>query len=376
MKLTAVVKLLPSAETFDALLKTLEAANAACNFVSQQAWEARRFGRVPVHNLTYYDVRERYELSAQLAVRCIGKVVDGYKLDKKALRAFKPHGAVPYDDRILSWSLEPQQVSIWTLNGRLTVPFVCGDYHRQLLNGQRGETDLVYRKGKFFLYTTCEVEADTPIDVEDFLGVDLGVRNIATDSDGEIHSASHLLNVRRRYRRLRRKLQQKGTKSAKRLLKKRALKESRFAKDVNHQISKRIVQKAQDSGRGIALEDLTHIRTRVTVRRKKRDELHSWAFADLRSKIAYKAERTGIPVEYIDARYTSQQCSCCGHTSRSNRPNQSTFQCVSCGFASHADTNAATNIGRRAAVKPPYAVSVLWLDARDNCKPPALAGGT
>lgn len=376
MKLTAVVKLLPSTEAFNALLKTLEAANAACNFVSKAAWGAQKFGRVPVHNLTYYAVRERYGLSAQLAVRCIGKVVDGYKLDRRVQRTFKPHGAIAYDDRILSWSLEPQQVSIWTLAGRLTIPFVCGDYHRQLLNGQRGETDLVFRKGKFFLYTTCEVEADTPVDVEDFLGVDLGVRNIATDSDGEIHSASHLLNVRHRYRRLRRKLQQKGTKSAKRLLKKRALKESRFAKDVNHQISKRIVQKAQDSGRGIALEDLTHIRTRVTVRRKKRDELHSWAFAQLRVLIAYKAERAGIPVEYIDARYTSQQCSCCGHTSRSNRPNQFTFKCQSCGFALHADWNAARNISSRVAVRPPYAVSVLGVQARDNCKPPALAGGT
>jgi IS605 OrfB family transposase len=359
MKLTAVVKLLPSADQFRDLLRTLETANAACNFVSQQAWEMQQFGRVPVHKLTYYTVRERYRLSAQLAVRVIGKVVDGYKLDKKVQRTFKPHGGVPYDQRILGWRLDPQQVNIWTLAGRETIPFVCGDYHRQLLNGQRGETDLVYRKGKFFLYTTCTVEADTPIDVEDFLGVDLGVRNIATDSDGEIHSASHLLNVRHRYRRLRRKLQQKGTKSAKRLLKKRALKESRFAKDVNHQISKRIVQKAQDSGHGIALEDLTHIRTRVTFRRRRRDELHSWAFADLRAKIAYKAERAGIPVETIDARYTSQQCSCCGHTSRSNRPNQSTFKCQSCGFVSHADWNAARNISSRAAVRQPYAVCML-----------------
>lgn len=365
MKLTAVVKLNPSTDQFRILLQTLETSNAACNAISKAVWEAQVFGRVPAHNLTYYAVRERYELTAQMAVRCIGKVVDAYKLDKHTQRMFKPHGAVPYDDRILGWKLDQMQVSIWTLAGRETIPFVCGDYHRQLLNGQRGETDLVYRKGKFFLYTTCEVEADTPIDVEGFLGVDLGVRNIATDSDGEIHSASHLLNVRHRYRRLRRKLQKKGTKSAKRLLKKRSLKESRFAKHANHVISKQIVQKAQGSGRGIALEDLTHIRTRVTVRRRKRDDLHSWAFADLRSKIAYKAERAGIPVELIDARYTSQQCSYCGHTSRSNRPNQATFKCQSCGFASHADWNASVNISRRAAVSPPYAVCVL---STRNCK--------
>lgn len=359
MKLTAVVKLLPSADQYRALLRTLETANAACNVISKAAWEVKQFGRVPVHNLTYYAVRERFELSAQLTVRCIGKVVDVYKLDKKTQRTFKPHGAVAYDNRILGWKLEAMQVGIWTLNGRETIPFVCGNYHHQLLSGQRGETDLVYRKGKFFLYTTCDVEADTPIDVEDFLGVDLGVRNIATDSTGMIHSASHLLNVRHRYRRLRRKLQQKGTKSAKRLLKKRSLKENHFAKHVNHCISKQIVKKAKDSGQGIALEDLTHIRTRVTFRKPQRDTLHSWAFADLRFKVTYKAERAGIPVVLVDARYTSQMCSCCGHTSRSNRPNQSTFKCRSCGFVAHADLNAALNIGRRASVSEPYAVCVL-----------------
>ncbi|MBL8132436.1 MAG: transposase [Anaerolineae bacterium] len=362
MKLTAVVKLLPTEQQRDLLLKTLQRANAACDFASASAWEAKQFSQAGLHKLTYYPIRERCQLSAQMAVRCIGKVVDAYKRDKRTQRAFKPHGAIAYDSRILKWSLETQEVSIWTLAGRERIAFVCGAYHHQLLNGQRGETDLVYRKGKFFLYTTCEVEADSPMEVEDFLGVDLGVRNIATDSDGEIHSASHLLNVRHRYSRLRRKLQKKGTKSAKRLLKKRSLRESRFAKDVNHQISKHLVQKAQDSGRGIALEDLTHIRTRVTVQRRRRDDLHSWAFADLRVKFAYKAERAGIPVECIDARYTSQQCSCCGHTARSNRPNQSTFRCQSCGFVSHADWNAAVNIGRRAAVSPPYAVCVLGLN--------------
>lgn len=182
MKLTAVVKLLPTDDQWRALLATLERANAACNWISGQAWEAKTFSRVPLHHLTYHAIRERYELTAQMAVRCIGKVVDAYKLDKKTKRTFKAHGAVPYDDRILTWRVVEQRVSIWTLAGRETIPFACGDYHRQLLNGQRGESDLVYRKGKFFLYTTCEVEADTPIDVEGFLGVDMGVTNIGKEN--------------------------------------------------------------------------------------------------------------------------------------------------------------------------------------------------
>ena len=375
MKLTAVVRLQPSADQYELLLHTLERANAACDYISGAAWEAKVFGRVPVHHLTYHAVRERYALAAQMAVRCVGKVVDSYKLDKRTRRTFKPHGAVPYDGRILTWKLPAQQVSIWTLAGREVIPFVCGDYHRALLNGQRGESDLVYRKGKFFLYTTCEVEADTPIDVEDFLGVDMGVQNIAADSDGAIYSAKHLLNVRHRYRRLRRKLQAKGTKSAKRLLRKRSRREMRFARDVNHCISKALVEKAKDTGRGIAVEELTHIRSRVTVQRRRRDQLHSWAFADLRAKISYKAERAGIPVVAVDPRYTSQECSVCGHTSRSNRPNQATFKCQSCGFVSHADWNAAVNISRRAVVNPPNVGGVLGTQSRPTYKPPASAGG-
>jgi hypothetical protein len=184
---------------------------------SQQAWNAQVLARVPVHKLTYDPVREADQLTAQMAVRCIGKVVDGYKLDQKAQRQFKPHGAIAYDDRILNWRVANQQVSIWMLNRRETVNFTCGEHHLALLHYQQGETDLVYRKGKFYLYTTCNVPDDTPLDPEGWIGADLGITNLLTDSDGEIYSARHLLNVRHRYRRLRKKLQKKGTKSAKRL---------------------------------------------------------------------------------------------------------------------------------------------------------------
>lgn len=358
MKLTAVVKLLPTNDQYHALRQTLERANAACNWISQQAWDAKVFARVPVHKLTYYHTREEYQLTAQMAVRCIGKVVDGYKLDKKALRIFKPHGAIAYDDRILNWRIIDKQVSIWTLNGRGTVNFTCGEHHLFLLQYQKGETDLVYRKGKFYLYTTCDVPDDAAIDPEGWLGADLGITNILTDGDGTVYSARHLLNVRHRFRRLRKKLQKKGTKSAKRLLMKRSGREKRFAEDVNHCISKKLVEKAKDTQRGIGLEDLTHIRERVTVQRRRRDQLHSWNFHSLRFKIAYKATMKGVLVRAVDPRYTSQECSCCGHTSPSNRPNQATFQCTSCGFVSHADVNAAMNIGRRAAFNQPHADSV------------------
>lgn len=354
MRLTATIKLQPTDEQRQRLYQTLERANAACNAISEAAWKAKQFGRVPVHRLTYLQVRADFELTAQLVVRCIGKVVDAYKLDKKAKRLFRKLGAVPYDDRILNFRLKDSSVSIWLLGGRETIPFVTGDHQRALLQFQRGESDLVYRKGEFYLYTTCDVPDDAPIDPEGWLGVDLGITNIAVDSDGEFLQGHTVKSVRFRHRKLRRKLQAKGTLGTRRRLKRLAGKEARFATHVNHTISKHLVKKAQDTRRGIALEELTHIRARITVRKPQRAGLHSWSFAQLRSFIEYKAQRAGVPVIAVDPRNTSRTCPACGHVDKANRPNQDTFLCTSCGHAARADYVAAINIGRRAAVNQPY----------------------
>lgn len=354
MKLTAVVKLQPTDVQRQLLYTTLECANAACNSISEQAWNTKTFGRVPLHRLTYEPTRQQFDLAAQLAVRCIGKVVDAYKLDKKAKRQFRKLGAIPYDDRILNFRLTDSAVSIWLMGGRQQIPFVTGDHQRALLTYQRGESDLVYRKGQFYLYTTCDVPDELPIDPEGWLGVDLGIANIATDSGGESYSGSEIKNVRHRHRRLRQKLQRKGTKGTRCRLRMLAGKERCFAAHVNHTISKRIVEKAQRHSQGIALEDLGGIRERVTVRRAQRATLHSWSFHQLRQFVQYKAQRRGIPVVYVDPRNTSRECSLCGHIDKANRPSQDTFSCTSCGHAAHADVNAAINIGRRAAVNPPY----------------------
>jgi IS605 OrfB family transposase len=228
-----------------------------------------------------------------------------------------------------------------------------------LLEHQHGESDVMYRKGAFYLFATCHVPDDTPIAIESFLGVDLGVKHIAVDSDGNIHSAQHLLNVRHRHRRLRKKLQKKGTRTAKRRLKALSGKEKRFARDVNHCISKQLVKIAKGTQRGIALESLGGIRDRVNVPRKRRNELHSWSFHQLGMFIAYKAQIAGVPVVRVDPRNTSRTCLECGCIDKRNRPNQATFSCISCGFVSHADINAARVIARRAAVNPPNVTSIL-----------------
>jgi IS605 OrfB family transposase len=300
MKLTAQLKLLPTPEQADALKRTLEAANAACNYISDIAFSSSTFGKFALQKLCYRDVRETFGLAAQMTIRALAKVGDAYKLDKETKRMFRPLASIAYDDRLLSFALPDSSISIWTLNGRQPIPFVCGPRQRAMLATRQGESDLLFHRGNFYLLVTCQVEEIDPQAVDDVLGIDLGVTNIATDSDGEIHSGKTIKHVRYRHRRLRNKLQKLGTLGSRRRLRTLSGPEKRFAKHVNHCLSKRIVAKAERTKRAIALEDLTHIRTRARARRSQRATLHSWAFAQLRAFVTYKARLLGVSIHFVD----------------------------------------------------------------------------
>jgi IS605 OrfB family transposase len=356
VKLAIQLKLLPTPDQADCLQRTLERANAACDYISQVAWETNTFSKFALQKVCYQDVRDTFGLAAQMVIRALAKVGDAYKLDTKVKRTFRPTSAFAYDDRILSFALLDSSVSIWTLNGRQAIPFVCGERQRALLANRAGESDLAVVGGNWYLFATCDVDEPEPIDVEGVLGIDLGVTNIAVDSDGEIHSGRTIKNVRYRHRRLRKKLQTKGTKRSRHRLKILAGQEARFAKDVNHCLSKRVVAKAERTKRAIAVENLTHIRTRVRARKPQRVTLHSWAFAQLQAFIAYKALGVGVPVHRIDPRNTSRTCPRCKHSAKANRKTQAAFVCTRCGLAGHADVIAAENIRvlGGASVNTPY----------------------
>lgn len=349
MKQTIPVKLAPTREQASSLLATMVRFNAACDAISAVAFRDRCANKIALQKLVYYDIRRDFGLSSQMTVRAISKVVEAYKRDKSKQPRFRPTGALPYDERIMSWR-GLAAVSLLTLDGRQIIPVRLGPYQEGRIERRQGQADLVKRDGTFYLYVTLDVPEPAPGDPEDFLGVDLGVTNIAVDSDGTIHSGAVVNGVRHRHRRLRAKLQAKGTKSAKRLLRKRKRREQRFARDTNHRISKQIVATAKDTGRGIALENLKHIRSRITVRRPQRDTLHNWSFGQLRAFIAYKAALAGVPVIAVDPRNTSRTCPECGCIDKASRPSQAVFLCTSCGFAGLADAVAAVVIGRRAAV--------------------------
>jgi putative transposase len=368
VKLTVCLKLKTTPEDIAALLATLERANAAANAVSEVAWQTRTFGQYALQKACYHDIRTRFDLTAQVVIRLLAKVADAYKLDRERQRRFRPHGSIAYDDRILRYG--DTLVSIWTVAGRRSLPFACDERTRRLLACRQGESDLVCRNGVFYLLATVNYDEPPEGEVEDVIGVDLGIVNLAVDSNGERHSGALVNSLRHRQRRLRGRLKRLYTRSAKRLFQQRRRKERRFATHVNHTISKRLVAEAQRTKRAIALEDLKGIRTRVRARQPQRATLHSWSFSQLRSFVEYKARMAGVRVIAVDPRNSSRTCPACGHCEKANRVSQERFSCRACGFAGLADYIAALNLREqgRAVVSQPHA------DAVGSAKPRRFSG--
>jgi hypothetical protein len=283
VKLVVQVKLLPTPVQASALVATLHACNEAATWAGRVAFEKDVKRNFALREHAYSEIRARWGLGAQAAQHVIKKTCDAYATLKANLRAgnlgrpgsrcyrratekpvaFRPEGAQPYDDRMLSWQTAERRISIWTVAGRVKdVAFTAApEQLATLALYRKGESDLVCRDGMWFLLATCEVpEAPLNTDPVDFLGIDLGIVNIATTSDDEILAGRELNRTRLRDRKLRTKLQRKNTPSARRRLKKRRRKEARRAKDINHKIAKHVV--AEAGGTSHALQAVGEHRSR------------------------------------------------------------------------------------------------------------------
>ncbi|WP_328564634.1 transposase [Streptomyces coelicoflavus] len=359
---------MPEADQAAALRSTLRTVNGLACWVSEVAFDHGVPREYELRKHTYPRLKA-VGLGAQAAQHTIKKVRDAYTTLKANIRAgnlgrpkskrrikaeskpitFRPESAQPYDDRCLSWQYDPQTVSIWTTAGRIkNVRFVCSaDALKVLQQYRKGESDLIERDGSFYLIATCEVPEAEQYEPDGFIGVDLGIVNIATTSTGHQAAGRGLNRYRKRQLALRAKLQKKRTKSAKRRLKERSRREQRHVKNINHIIAKTIVTEAERTCAGISLEDLKGIRQRVRLRKPQRVALHAWAFAQLGDFIVYKAKRAGVPLVFVDPAYTSQTCAECGHVDKCNRVDQGLFICRGCGVVAHADRNASHNIAQR-----------------------------
>ena len=330
MKLTLKIKLLPTDEQANLLLDTMKEANAVCNAMSDVAWEKKIFNNFKLHHKTYYSCKAAFKLSSQMLIRCIAKVADAYKLDKKTKRQFRPLGSIGYDSRIMTY--KPNDiVSLWAIGGRIKIPFVC--HNRNYLPYIKGEADLVYKKGKFYLFQTVDVPEEDIKDIESFVGVDFGLTDIIVTSDGVKHSADGLNAYREHRQKIRSSIQAKADTSkrstkrnCRKLSKRLQGKERTTSKLVNHTISKSIVKSAKEQGKGISIEDLTNIRFTSKRRNKKfRTKLGKWNFADLRAKLEYKALLNGVKLVVVNPAYTSQTCHSCKHIGK--RTNK-VFKCT------------------------------------------------
>ena len=384
MLLTIKVKLNPTEEQRQKLLRLMEIFNTACDDISNVAYESKFYNKFKLQHTLYYRIREQYGLPAQLTIRAISKVVDSYKsaktmlkirnsehkklgekLDTLSLVSFNPHGAIIYDERIMGFK-GLEKISLITLEGREVIPMLIGGYGKLDQRRIKGQADLIYTKNIFYLCLVIEQPEEPTLTPEGYLGVDLGIIKLATTSDNIFYSGEKVESVRSHYSGLKAELQHVGTESAKRHLRKLSGKEARFKRNTNHIIGKNLVAVAKDTKRGIALEDLKGIRTRTTVRKEQRDKHSKWAFYQLQTYIEYKSKISGVPIVFVNPKNTSRRCPECKHTDKLNRVSQSEFKCLSCGYAENADYVSARNIKWKAEVNQPI---VVCPDGNLNYKP-------
>lgn len=339
MKLTLKIKLLPTNEQINLLLDTMKEANSVCDSISDVAWEKKIFNNFKLHHEVYHSYKSIFKLSSQILVRCIAKVADSYKLDKKNKRKFRPIGGIGYDSRIMTYKPD-NIVSLWVIGGRIKIPFVC--HNTNYLPYIKGEADLVYKKGKFYLFQTVDVPEEDVVDVEEFIGVDMGLIEIATLSNGKSFNSKKLNDYREKQQKVRSSLQSKGTKGCKKVLKRLSGKERTTGTIINHTISKQIVQLAKSESRGISIENLKGIRFSSDKKGKKfRTKVGKWNFDQLRRFLAYKCLLNGIKLVDVPPAYTSKTCNNCLYIGNRQRKK---FTCNNCGSVFDADENAAKNI--------------------------------
>jgi IS605 OrfB family transposase len=350
MKLTKTVvcKLRLTSEEHGKLFSTVQAFRDACNYISKVAFEKRVFNPVALHHLVYRETRAKFGLPANLAIRARDRVAKAYKQQRnKLLRFDKP--SLDLDARLFRLIHRPDGIraSISTVQKRVKPLLALGEYQRKILNGAKPtHAALTCNNKRFFLHITIDREAPEPKG-DNPVGVDVGMNNLLVASNGFKVGGKSVTKRREHFRSLRSSLQMKGTRSARRRLKRLGDRERRWANTVLHQVSRRFVNSLSD-GDVVAMEDLNGIRNRAKIRKPQRAGFHSWAFGKLQSYIRYKALERGIPVIGIDPRNTSKTCPRCGHIDGSNRKTQSLFRCMSCGFQHNADWIASLNLAGRA----------------------------
>lgn len=325
------------------LMETMVRFAQACNEISIYRDRQKMFHRWALSAYYYHYVRQKYGLTASYCVRVFDRVAANPKS-----RGFKPSSVI-IDKSLFRYIEDTEEATVATVEGRIRIKLANGQYQRDLLKGWKvGAGTIRYDRRRNCFYANLCTKVETPIaSGNNALGVDLGINRIATTSTGLVLSGREVNKKREKFSRTKASLQRRGTKGAKRTLKRLAGREHRFQKNLNHNISKRIVQIAKETDSFICLENLKGIRERINRQgRRSRRLMGRWAFYQLRQFITYKSQEAGVPLVLVDPRNTSKTCSRCGQIGirRKHR-----FSCNSCGFVGDADVQAAINIAVKGA---------------------------
>ncbi len=350
--LTINCKLSPTDPQAEEIDDTLRAFADACNWINQTV-PPKIKNHVRIHGIVYHEVRTKFGLSANLTVRAISRVAGNRKTALQMgrnVKDFKPT-SIDYDARIFVFKEKDESVGLTLLRSRQNIKLAIGDHQKGMLRDSKPTSATLCKKGsEYYIHIQVKSEAPEQIHVDTILGVDLGITDIAVTSEGQKFGGKTIKLIKNHYASMRAVLQQKaakGTRSSRRrcreLQQRLSGKESRYQRQINHEISKAIVTRAQEIPAKIALEDLTGIREGVNQKagKNQRRRVNGWAFYQLKEFLTYKALQAGIPLVLVDPAYTSQTCHVCGEYGIRNGKS---FKCPSCSWSGDADFNGAKNI--------------------------------
>jgi IS605 OrfB family transposase len=345
--LTLVCKLQPTLEQVAKIEATLKAFAGACNYTNSLV-KPTVTNKVRIQGAVYDHIRAKFKLSANLAVRVCARVGANRKTAQqknKPILVFKPTSA-DYDARIFAYRESQQSVSLTLIGGREHLSMHLGNYQIGKLKGRKPTSAQLckHRDGLYYIHIQISDETPQKIQSNKVIGVDFGRRDIAVTSNGDKWDGSQITKTRDKFTRLRASLQSKGTKGAKRLLRRISGRERRYQAWVNHTISRTIINQAQATGAIVAIEDLTGIRERTNQQPRNKTERrrsNSWAFYQLRQFLEYKGIQAGVEIIAVNPRYTSQTCHQCLHIGLRTAK---TFKCGNCGWHGDADLNGSLMI--------------------------------
>ena len=358
MTVTAKIQLSAS-ETDKVLLdNTMSVYRDACNYVSDYVFRTHDLKQFSLNKTLYSDIRKRFGLKSQMAQSVFKTVIARYKaILENQSEWIKPSFKKPQYDLVWNrdYSLTQNCFSVNTLNGRVKLPYFSEGMSKYFDHTiyKFGTAKLVNKHGKYFLHipVTYDVEEAKLSDVCNVVGIDRGINFIAATYDSKHRSGfvsgKAVKQKRAAYSKLRKELQMRRTPSSRRRIKAIGQRENRWMHDVNHCVSKALVEN-NPKHTLFVLEDLSGVRNATErVRTEDRYVSVSWSFYDLEQKLIYKAKRNQSTVIKVNPHYTSQCCPVCGHIEKSNRNKKMhLFTCKNCGYKSNDDRIGAMNLYR------------------------------